>query len=280
MENTLVPQILIVDNASTDNTLEIVSKNFRNVEIIKSEENLGFGKANNIGLKKVLEKEIDYAFLLNQDAWIDKNCITELVSIAAKNKEYGILSPFHFNWEGTKIDSYFLRMANPNDCPNFLNDTLMKAQNEVYDIKFIHAACWLITKNCLQKVGGFDPLFFHYGEDNDLAARVILKQLKIGICPRTSVYHLGAFDIEKPNDSKLRHLKEVETLLRLKRLDQTLGGNYFYFFKESFDKSTSLIFSRKIKSAFQNIRNTFYFLKFYSKIKSSRKDSKNPNAFL
>src|SRR5437870_13044290 len=70
-------EVIVIDNGSADETLNIV-KEFGSIECVNSVENLGFGKANNIGIAIALERKCDYIFLLNQDAWIEQNTITEL----------------------------------------------------------------------------------------------------------------------------------------------------------------------------------------------------------
>ena len=63
-------QILAIDNNSDDNCVELINKKYPFVKTIKNNKNLGFGMANNIGLKFALEKGFEHVFLLNQDAWI------------------------------------------------------------------------------------------------------------------------------------------------------------------------------------------------------------------
>ena len=84
-EETITYEIIVVDNASTDNSVAIL-KQFSFVEVIQSETNLGFGKANNIGIQKALEQNFDYYFLLNQDTWIEPDAIQNLVAVASKNQ--------------------------------------------------------------------------------------------------------------------------------------------------------------------------------------------------
>jgi len=85
--------ILVIDNKSTDNTLAILSQ-FPAVEIIKSQHNLGFGKANNIGIQYAFKNKSDAVFLLNQDTRIFKNTISSLVAVLKQNTNLGIISLF------------------------------------------------------------------------------------------------------------------------------------------------------------------------------------------
>ena len=73
--------VVVIDNFSTDDTVQMIKKNYPEVRLICSNENLGFGRANNIGLRIALEENYDAAFLLNQDAWVEKKTIGTLLKL-------------------------------------------------------------------------------------------------------------------------------------------------------------------------------------------------------
>ena len=75
-------EIVVVDNASSDDTVGFIKERFPGVHLIESKENLGFAKANNIGIRYALDNDADFVFLLNQDAWIEKD--TDLPAIWEK----------------------------------------------------------------------------------------------------------------------------------------------------------------------------------------------------
>ena len=73
LRNSDMPvETIVIDNASTDETVSYIKEHFHEVCLIESKENLGFAKANNIGIKRALDNGADYVFLLNQDAWVEK----------------------------------------------------------------------------------------------------------------------------------------------------------------------------------------------------------------
>jgi GT2 family glycosyltransferase len=182
--------IVIIDNASTDNCREYIIKEFPEVKYIQSEINLGFGKANNIGIKYALENNADYIFLLNQDAWVYSDTLQKLIHISKQNKQYGILSPLHLNGSETALDYKFSMYLAPHSCPSFLSDLSIKNKlNEIYNCSFINAACWLMPANIFEIVGGFDPIFFHYGEDDNYCQRVLYHGFKIGLVPIAKIVH-------------------------------------------------------------------------------------------
>ncbi|GAA4280807.1 glycosyltransferase family 2 protein [Gaetbulibacter aestuarii] len=170
---------IVIDNKSTDTTVSLVQK-FTEVELIESEENLGFGKANNLGIRRAIQRGADYVFLLNQDTWIFPETMKALVDTAANNPEFGILSPLHFSADNTTLDANFERY--------YQRKTKTISENLI-EVPFVNAAAWLIPKRVIKQVGLFEPLFSHYGEDRNYVDRVGYHQFKIGVVKRTKMVH-------------------------------------------------------------------------------------------
>ena len=101
-----------IDNASQDRTVSLIESRYPEVRLIKSKENLGFGRANNIGMKIALKEGYDAVFLLNQDAWIDAKVLGELSELSRSHPRYGILSPIHLTGSGEKLEQGFAGYSN------------------------------------------------------------------------------------------------------------------------------------------------------------------------
>ncbi len=180
--------VIVVDNNSSDNTLDFISEKYPNVHIIQQNKNLGFGQANNIGISYALNLGANYIFLLNQDAYLVNNCLEKLINALQKNKQFGILSPIHLNGDGTHLDHNFSNYVAKNR--DFYSDhVLNKPLKNIYEIPFVNAAGWLISRKCLETVGGFDPIFFHYGEDDNYCHRVRYHKFRIGVIPKSYIEH-------------------------------------------------------------------------------------------
>lgn len=191
--------VVVVDNASTDTTVEFVRNNFPEIQILEQAENLGFGKANNIGFKYALELDYDYVFLLNQDVYLDNGVIEQLINIQRANNHYAILSPIHCNSSKNKLDKNFAYYVNYENSLDFFSDHVLNNDlKEIYDIPFVNAASWLLSRKCIETIGGFDPIFYHYGEDQNYCQRVIYHGFSIGIVPRSYIIH----DREDRNDNR------------------------------------------------------------------------------
>ena len=199
-QSTIPVQTIVVDNASNDGTVEYIKENYPEIHLIESKENLGFGKANNIAMRYALDHGCDYVFLLNQDAWIEPDTLENLVAIHRRHPEYGILGPVQVNAERTKVLGGVIQfLVNPDNVNlDMFSDFMMGTIDEVYPVAEINAAAWLLPRKTLETVGGFDPLFLHYGEDWNYLSRVLYHKMKVGLTPHIKVVHDCKKHVEQP----------------------------------------------------------------------------------
>lgn len=176
--------ITVIDNASRDNTCDIIKREYPDVVLFENHENLGFGKANNIGMRYALESNFDYVFLLNQDAWLQPEALEKLVETSVKNQNCGILSPVHLNGKGTDLDAGFADYLSLKHA-----DDLKNTHSALIDQEFVNAAMWLIPVCVLKETGGFAPLFSHYGEDVNFVQRMRKNGYRLGIVISAIGYH-------------------------------------------------------------------------------------------
>ena len=265
--------ILAIDNGSKDETCQYIKQKFKTIELIETGSNLGFGKANNIGLKHAIEKNADYVFLLNQDAWVEKYCIAKLINFIESNKVYSLLSPYHFNYDGESTEFYFEKYILQHYTKNFYNFSA-----KVYETFFVHAAAWLLPIDTIKKVGGFDPLFQHTGEENDYIQRLQFKKLKAGIYIDAYVYHKGTnLGLINYGNNFVQLLNA--DLLRLKNPNATLIGVFWLFYCKIFLSFLKYILARKYFLNY-NYNIFLYVLKNTIQIIISRNQQIKENAYL
>lgn len=221
-------KIIVIDNNSSDSTVAFIKENYSSVLLIESKTNLGFGGANNIGIKKGLDLGAEYFFLINQDAWVENQTIEILMKKAIK-LGYGILSPLQFNSDGSKFDRNFKSLLNESNCPGFIEDLFFNKLKEVYDIKFVMAAFWLISRKTINQIGLFNPVFSHYGEDDDYLNRAKYHKINIGIVPETHGFHDREF--RKLEFSQIIYLKYTSYLAEINNLS---NSTYYSALKVSF----------------------------------------------
>lgn len=182
--STLPATTLVIDNASQDRTCEIIRSQYPDVVLMKNSRNLGFGKANNQGMKYALENGFDYVFLLNQDARLHPRALETLILAASRNTNYGILSPVHLNGKGDELDFGFAEYTRLTS-----KEEIEQLSHEITECPFINAAMWLIPTSVIKEIGGFAPIFPHYGEDRNYAQRVRKNGYRVGFVKSAIGYH-------------------------------------------------------------------------------------------
>jgi len=219
-------EVIVIDNGSTDGTVEKIRAEFVDVHLITNSENLGFGKANNIGIAIGLDDKADYFFLLNQDAWVNSDSIKKLIEIHKENSQYGILAPIR-KFRNNQLELDVLKNIIDFGAADLISDLFFKIEvQNIYSIDFIAAAAWLISSDCIKKIGGFDPIFFHYGEDNDYCSRAKLSGFKIGICPNILVTHDTG---DRIPDQKMIIRKKFASIIFHLRYTQMPIYRYIYY---------------------------------------------------
>ncbi|MCL2597703.1 MAG: glycosyltransferase family 2 protein [Paludibacter sp.] len=214
--------VVVVDNSPDNETIDFIDKNYPEIHIIKPAENLMFGRGNNVGIKYALENDADYVFLLNQDAWlIEENTVNELVRIAEENPEYGIISPVHLNKEKDSIEKLLLRRIFDYQTTDkkLFNDLYLNKLQDIYQTQYINCASWFIPRKTIETLGGFDPIFFHYGEDDNYLNRLFYNNLKLGICPKLQIIH----DNDRPRPLYESREQEVLWLIEFTNINKEIN---------------------------------------------------------
>ncbi|RNC66766.1 glycosyltransferase [Proteiniphilum sp. X52] len=234
-ESSYKTKILVIDNASQDSTIKILKTEYPHITLIENTKNIGFGQANNLGFQYALDNNYDYVLLVNQDVRVEKQMIRELIDCFSYISNYGILSPLHLTGDGLDLDKNFFRYIS-SGAPIFIKDLILnKIRSRVYSCNFINAAIWLVSIECIRRVGGFDPLFFHTGEDVDYCNRVIYKGLNIGFSPYAKAFHARENRIIPDLRFERYYHKYILSIAHLKNPNLNINYNryVFYILKEA-----------------------------------------------
>ena len=194
-KQTFLPttEIIVIDNASKDNSVGYIKKNFPQITLITNKENLGFAKANNQGIKVVLKNNPDYIFLLNPDTICDKGCLEKLAQAGNSFKNVFALQPLVLCWpEKDKIQTagdkiHYLGFGYCDGYKKPYNDSIVKQLNK--DITYASGAAMFINTKALGEVGLMDENLFLYHEDLDICLRARFLGYQIKLVPQAIVYH-------------------------------------------------------------------------------------------
>lgn len=207
-ESAYPVQTIVLDNASTDNTLQLLN-NYSDVTLVETGANLGFGKANNIGIEKAMQAGADYIFLLNQDAWVFTDTIGKLVEKMERYPQLGIVSPMHYIADEATLDGNFKTYMERGEA--------FSADADVTIVPFVNAAAWMVSRECVGRVGYFEPLFVHYGEDRNYCDRVRYHNFSIGIDLESKIVHDRTITRNFKKDVIQSQYKLLTTLLDINK---------------------------------------------------------------
>lgn len=215
LRHSSVPvQCIVIDNGSSDGTQEYIKNHFPEVQFIQSEQNLGFGKANNIGIEAAYKEGADFFYLMNQDAWLYPDSIENMLKVYddyQKKEEIGIITPMHVDGTEKKLDIFLDKYIAQNcDTTRLISDLYFQILNPYYELVFVNAAHWFLPKETIEIVGGFNPFFFHYGEDNEYVNRLHFHKKKILLVPESKAVHDGKQFLNKIDYTKYKDLS-IET---------------------------------------------------------------------
>lgn len=214
LRQSTVPVVpVVIDNCSTDGTLDFIRDHYPEAVLFPQEKNLGFGQANNVGLRYALQEGADYCLLLNQDAYLQPDAIERMLE---QSDNESLMSPLHLNGKGERLD-YFFRISLHISKNELFDDLLLNGSpNPVYETGEICAACWLMPRALIEKVGGFNPLFFHYSEDNNYYHRLAFHKVKTLLVPTARVWHdRGMYGNVQAFNRKRLHRDFVLTLTNI-----------------------------------------------------------------
>lgn len=194
-------EIILVDNNSTDGSIEFLESNFSQIKIIKNTCNLGFSKANNTAIK---QSKGNYVLLLNSDTIVLENCLEECVTYMEKNKDIGVLG-CKLLLENGELDHACKRGFPKPEASLFYLLKLNRIfpenkkfgqytmgylnEDEVNEVDSLTGAFMMLRREIISEVGLLDEDFFMYGEDLDWCFRIKEAGWKVVYYPKAKIIH-------------------------------------------------------------------------------------------
>ena len=208
----------VFDNDSTDGSADFVASRFPSAKLIRSAENLGFSKPNNLGFEYAIKKGCEYVYLLNQDAWLEAGALEKLVAAAEAHPEFGVLSPMQFQDGYEKLDKQFELRYTRAKGPRY----------DIVEVPRVMAAHWLVPVKVIEKIGPFEEgLFPFYGQDDEWCHRLHFFGLKVGVVPEARAVHDRALRPE-PKEKLVHRNFYTGSLVRLCQHNRPLFAKFLY----------------------------------------------------
>ncbi len=211
-------RVIVVENSDNVDFKKRIESEYSNVDCILTGENLGYGKANNIGLKKTKTK---YAFILNPDTILHSSTLENLLSVIKKIPDFAIIGPFV---QEKKDEVYKNKNSNP----------LL--------VKNVKGFAMFLNMSEFNEIGFFDESFFIYFEEIDLCRRLINNNKKIYLAPEVVIDHFGAQS----------HDKKINEAMELSRNWHWMWSTFNYHKKyKGFIISLFIVFPKLLSSIFK-----------------------------
>jgi GT2 family glycosyltransferase len=179
-------RVIVVDNASTDDSPSRIRQQFPQIELIETDRNLGFGGGCNVGITRALAEGADFVWLLNNDTTVDSEALQSLVATAMSRPRIGAVgSAIYFSdepgrlqaWGGGRVNFWLGRSRH----------FLQPVSDE--KVQFITGASLLLPRAALESVGLFDVGFFMYWEDADYCFRLRRAGWRVAVAGESKVWH-------------------------------------------------------------------------------------------
>ena len=202
-------RIVLVDNGSTDNTPELVTKHYPTVKLFSNAENLGFAGGCNIGLRHALEHGADFVLLLNNDAVPPLDLLSKLVAGAASLPRAGILTP-----TAAYAGQPQRWWPTAGYCHRVTNDYVMLHPEELHPhrplpVDYVFGTAMFIRRQVLKQVGLLDERYFMYYEDMDFCKRAVQKGWELYVLPDAMILHHVEASTEE--DPATRHYHKARS---------------------------------------------------------------------
>jgi GT2 family glycosyltransferase len=196
-------EVIIVDNASTDGTPELVAQRFPEFKLIRNSENLGFAKANNIGMTNCTG---EFVCLVNSDVKFTSDCIFPMVKYLEGRPEIAMVGPKMLSGEDSRVYRSTLRFPTVWNVfcravgldvafkgSRFFGGLLMADfdHQTTAPVEVLVGWFWLVRRNAVERVGMLDTQFFMYGEDVDWCYRFRQSRLGVVFYAEAEAFHYG-----------------------------------------------------------------------------------------
>lgn len=207
-ENSFKKTIIVVDNASSDDSIKAISQDYPKVTLIANKENVGFSEGNNIGIRYALSHGSDFVLILNSDTIVDKDMIEELLTVSTSDKKIAVVAPkiyfakgyeFHKNrYKKNDLGKVIWYAGGIIDWNNIIGHHLGvdEVDHGQYDKKeeteYASGCCMLVKKEVFKEIGLFDSKYFLYYEDSDFCKKVKDAGYKIMYQPKAILWHKNA----------------------------------------------------------------------------------------
>jgi len=210
---------LVLDNASTDGSIDAIHATFPEVEIIALQQNLGYAGNNNVGVRAAMAQEADWVFVLNEDTNLAPDCLEQLVVIGESDPHIGIVGPMVYHHdEPTIIQSAGGALGSDWNSRHLGQNEADTGQfPKPHDVEWISGCAILVRRQVIEQVGALDDEFFYYWEEVEWCLRARERGWRIVHIPQAKLWHKGVQRNYRPKPSVVYYATRNRFLMFKKR---------------------------------------------------------------
>jgi GT2 family glycosyltransferase len=196
-------RIIVLDNNSTDGSVEAIRADFPDVYIINLVENLGYAGNNNVGIEEALNQGADWVMVLNEDTILNSDCLAELIKVGNSDPQIGILGPIVYHHDEPNV----IQSAGGLLGKNW--ESIHLGKNEVdwgqfakpHLVEWISGCAILVRASAIKRAGMLDKDYFIYWEETEWCIRIGRTGWKIVNVPQAKIWHKGVQRDYQPKPS-------------------------------------------------------------------------------
>jgi GT2 family glycosyltransferase len=196
-------KIYLVDNASTDSSVEWTQKEFPEVTILRMPSNLGYCMAYNLAMKQAFADQCDWLIWANNDVKLEAGCLSAMVEATQSDARIGVAGPAFLSWEKDEPNYYILGNY-PQAIPAIENRS-----KDPMDGEWVEGSFLMVRRGCYESVGPLDPFLFFYWEEADFCRRARFRDWRVVLVPAAIARHYagGWAEAERENKRTANYLQ-------------------------------------------------------------------------
>lgn len=185
--------VIVLDNASTDGSVQAIGAAFPEVQVIALQANLGYAGNNNVGIRAALAQGADWVFVLNEDTILHERCLETLVRVGESDPSIGMVGPLVYHYdEPTVIQSAGGMLTRFWEAKHLgMNQEDRRQFTRPYRVDYVSGCALLVRRALVEQVGAIDERFFYYWEETEWCMRAARAGWQLLLVPEAKLWHKG-----------------------------------------------------------------------------------------